>query len=392
MDKHPVVKKWMKGRPENTIKNYVLKLKAFCEKMNITPEEFQQLDKKKARDLVWDYISEFKDEQPSVASIVMSALKNFYRNHDREKLEFDSGRGGKHYTNFHRRKRAATEHIPTNEEVYLISEHCTTLRDKTIVHIAFQSGIRVNALCRLTYGMMRKQLESGEIPLRLRITSDIDTKLRHTKIEFYDTFLNVEAIALLQKYCDAVHEESEDNTWLFLSRTKKRLLPNNVWMNIKKAVKRAKLNDTITVHALRKAFKRQVRNSRINHDHGEMLMGHVLPGSQENYAVRNEMIEELKKAYVEVDLSREGKRSQEFASLSEKVETLKGERETLSRIILEQSKEIQKLKEKVERTEGVEGYIDHLYKQMKKLQEQINELTGTKRKLDVPTFVQPEQE
>lgn len=367
---HPIVKKWLRGKPTNTIKNYALKLKAFCEFSNITPEQFVKMSNNEAVDIAWDYIVTIKDEHPSVAAIVLCSVKSLYRSVNREQLNFDGN--GEHYFNQKRRKRAATEHVPTNEEVYLIAEHCTTLRDKTIVHVAFQSGIRINALCKLTYGMVRRQLKDGKVPLRLRITPDIDTKLRRSKVDFYNTFLNTEAVEMLQKHCEAVHQNSKDNALLFVSRTGKKLYPTNVWSNFKKATKRAGLDSgNITLHSLRKAFKRQVRNSRINHDHGEMLMGHVLQGSQENYAVRNEMIEELKQAYSEVDLTRYGKRNRDYGELSVKVDTMRQERKLLEDIINRQASETEELKEKF----ITAGQItDQLWETIDAMRKEIEEL------------------
>jgi site-specific recombinase XerD len=375
IDSHPIVKKWLRGKPTNTIKNYALKLKTFCEFSSITPEQFVKMSNNEAVDIAWDYIVTIKDEHPSVAAIVLCSVKSLYRSVNREQLNFDGN--GEHYFNQKRRKRAATEHVPTNEEVYLIAEHCTTLRDKTIVHAAFQSGIRINALCKLTYGMIRRQLKDGEVPLQLRITPDIDTKLRRSKVDFYDTFLNTEAVEMLQKHCEAVHQNSEDNALLFVSRTGKKLHPVNVWSNFKKATRRAGLDSgNITLHSLRKAFKRQVRNSRINHDHGEMLMGHVLQGSQENYAVRNEMIEELKQAYSEVDLTRYGKRNRNYGELSVKVDTMRQERKLLEDIINRQASEMKELREKFDvALQGVESFME----QIDELRKEVAELKAQKR-------------
>jgi len=377
IDSHPIVKKWLRGKPTNTIKNYALKLKAFCEFSNVTPEQFVKMSNNEAVDIAWDYIVTIKDEHPSVAAIVLCSVKSLYRSVNREQLNFDGN--GEHYFNQKRRKRAATEHVPSNEEVYLIAEHCTTLRDKTIVHVAFQSGIRINALCKLTYGMVQRQLKDGKVPLRLRITPDIDTKLRRSKVDFYDTFLNTEAVEMLQKHCEAVHQNSEDNALLFVSRTGKKLHPVNVWSNFKKATRRAGLDvQNITLHSLRKAFKRQVRNSRINHDHGEMLMGHVLQGSQENYAVRNEMIEELKEAYSEVDLSRYGKLNRDYKKVSDQIETMKQERKVLEDIISKQASETHELKEKlnvISEKYGTAGQItDELWETIDAMKKEIEEL------------------
>ena len=389
IEKNPTVKEWLKERPYNTQKNYALALRRFCKFSKITPEKFQQLERKEARDLVWEFVKTLRD-RPTMAHNVMAALKSFYRNHDGERLPFDSQSGGKHYIQ-KRRKKAALEHVPTNEEVFQIADHCISLRDKAIVITLFQSGIRVNGLTRLKYGMIRKGLQKNEVPIRLRITDKIDTKLRRTRTGFYDTFIGSEAIELLRRYCEEEHANSKDEDLLFPSRrTKKGLTIYNIWKNVKKAIRRAGLDEeTIWVHSLRKAFKRQVRRSNVNHDYSELLMGHVLHEAQEYYVSRNEIIEELKQAYTKVDLSREETRAKDYVELNAKIETLKQEREALNNIITRQSVEIQKLREHFDKTKDVGKYTDFLIGQMKEMQKQLNELTGKKRK--IPDFVQPEQ-
>jgi len=392
IDENARVKEWLESRPLNTKKNYALALRRFCKFSDITPEKFQDMGRKEARDLVWEYVKTLRD-RPSVAHMTMASLKSFYRNHDGERLPFDSQIGGKHYIQM-RRKKASFEHIPTNEEVFQIADHCISLRDKAIVLVLFQSGIRVNGLTRLKYGMVRKGIQKNKVPIRLRITDSIDTKLRRTRTGFYDAFIGKESVEMLRRYCEAEHEGSKDEDLLFPSkRTKNGLTIYNIWKNIKKAIRRAGLDEeTIWVHSLRKAFKRQIRRSNINHDYSELLMGHVLGEAQENYVHRNEIIEELEQAYVKVDLSREETRVKDYVELNAKLETLKQERDNLSNVIAQQSVEIQKLKESFVKTRDVGKYADFLITEMQKMQNQINALTGKKRKLEVPTFVQPEQE
>jgi integrase len=239
-------------------------------------------------------------------TLIMSALKSFYRNKDGDTLPFDSRRGGKHYFNGLKRKRLATEHVPSPDDVYKIVDAAKRLRDKAMFLVLFQSGIRVNALCRLTYGMVREQLAQGKVPLRLRITSDLDTKIESYRIDFYDTFIGKEAINMLHAYCDEQHKRSSDVTPLFLSsRTKNSLTTAGVWESFRKCVAKAGFpKDTVRVHTLRKAFKSQVIKSNIGRDYGELLMGHVLRGSQENYVSRQGMVEDLEEAYKKIDFSR----------------------------------------------------------------------------------------
>lgn len=351
IDSSPQVREWLQNRPKNSQRVYGLALNRFCQFSHVTPEQFQKLDRKQARDLAWKYIKTLL-KKPSVAHIAMAALKSFYRNYDGETLPFDSHRGGKHYFNNLRRKKTSYEHIPTKKEVYEIADMATNLRDRAIILVLFQSGIRVNALCSLNYGMVREQLQRGKIPLRLRITDQIDTKLRGYTIGFYDTFINKEAVEALKKYCELKHRNSADDTPLFLSRQDKRLLPQNIWANFKKCIRRAGFDKrTIWVHSLRKSFKRQVRKSDINQDFAEAIMGHVLAGSQENYFSRND-VEEIEQAYLQIDFSREGK-SSGVESLQKKLETTKMERQVLESLIRNQQMQIDDLK-----TQLTDKYLD----------------------------------
>ena len=44
----------------------------------------------------------------------------------------------------------------------------------------------------------------------------------------------------------------------------------------------------ISTHTIRKAFRKIVRQTDIDDDTKEMLMGHVIPGSRENYFDRKD--------------------------------------------------------------------------------------------------------
>jgi len=356
MEKYPKVKEWLSRRPVNTQKNYGLALKRLCEFTSITPDEFQDLSRKEARDIAWKYIKTLLNK-PSVASITMSSLKSFYRNKDGETLPFDSHKGGKHYFNNLRRKRVAYEHVPTKKEVYEIADMATKLRDRAMILVLFQSGIRVNALCSLKYGDVREQLDRNIIPLRLRITENIDSKLRGYSIPFYDTFIEKEAVEALKKYCEWKHRESDNEAPLFITRSGKEFHPNHVWSNYKKCIRRAGLNaKSISLHGLRKAFRREVRTTNINQDYAEALMGHVLGGTRENYFNRNDSIEELKREYEKIDFSREGKTA-EIEHISDKLRLMEKEREVLK----------EKVKVSGDVTDSMWKVIDDLKKEIETL-------------------------
>jgi hypothetical protein len=81
IDEHQNVKEWLGNRPTNTQEGYGLHLIHFSELMHITPEQFQTMDKKAARDLARQYICSYSGKL-SVQINAMACLKSFFRNRD----------------------------------------------------------------------------------------------------------------------------------------------------------------------------------------------------------------------------------------------------------------------------------------------------------------------
>jgi len=79
IDEHQNVREWLGNRLANTQRGYGLHLIHFSELMHITPEQFQTMDKKAARDLAWQYICSYSG-RPSVQINAMACLKSFFRN------------------------------------------------------------------------------------------------------------------------------------------------------------------------------------------------------------------------------------------------------------------------------------------------------------------------
>jgi integrase/recombinase XerD len=282
LQKHPEVKAWLHGRPSSTQRNFLEKVKSFSEFAKISPEEWRHLDKFEARDLLWKYVEPLKVSQSSRAHLVTAALKSWYRNLNGEQLPFDSGRGGKHQVRVIH-KKAAIEHIPNKAEVYRIVDMAGNLRDRALLLTLFQTGMRVNAMSRLTYGLVKPQLNTDLIAFK--VTWDIDQKLKGASIPFYYTFLNGEGVITLRQYCEVHHRESNNDTPLFYTKKTKSPI-NQTWVYriVKKCVARAGLDPkTIWVHSFRKAFRKIVRQTDLDDEFKEMLMGHSLRGSREAY-------------------------------------------------------------------------------------------------------------
>ncbi len=302
IDEHPQVKSWLENRPPNTRRAFAEALMHFCEAIGMTPEEWRRLDKFEARDLAWKYVQPKVKEHSAVAKNNLAALKNWYRNLNGERLPFDSGRGGKHHIHSIR-KKAAYEKIPNKEEVYRVVDMASSLRDKAILLTLFQSGIRLNALCSLLYSHVKDQLDNDII--MLKITWDIDEKLRGSSIPFYYTFVNGEGAETLRQYCELKHKRSEADTPLFYTRSRRVMSETAIFMMFKRCIRRAGFDTrTMWPHSMRKAFRKIVRQANIDDEDKEQLMGHALRGSREAYFDRHD-VELTREAYQKCNFARE---------------------------------------------------------------------------------------
>lgn len=303
IEAQPEVKAWLKNRPESTQRIFATRLQKFCKDINMSPEEWRRLDKFEARDLLWNFVEPLVAEHSTVAMVYLTALKSWYRNLNGETLPLDSGRGGKHYIHMIYKKHT-TEHIPDKREVYQIVDMASSLRDKTILLFLFQSGVRVNVLEHITYGDVVDQL--NEDVVALKITRDLDNKLRGRDIAYYYTFLNGEGAETLKRYCKLHHKNSALDTPLFFTRRKKAITQTWVWRIVKMCVERAGFDSkTISTHTLRKAFRKVVRRAPIDDDDDkEQLMGHALKGSRQAYYDGHD-VELIRRAYQKCNFTRE---------------------------------------------------------------------------------------
>ena len=332
IEAHPEVNAWLKNRPKETRRTFAEHLLRFCEAMNVEPNEWRMLDKFEARDLAWKYVEPKVREHPSVAKSDLIALKSWYRNFRGERLPFDSGRGGKHYI-LARPKKQAIEHIPSKQEVYQIVDMVGSLRDKTILLFLFQSGVRVNVLEHITYGDVQDQLDEDIITLK--ITGDLDHKLRSRNIPFYYTFLNGEGAETLRRYCEVRHKKSKPDKPLFFTASNKAVSQRWIWRVVKICAERSGFNpETIWTHTLRKSFRKIVRQTNIDDDDKEQLMGHVIPGSRQAY-YDNKDVELIRQAYEKCNFTREipesnhVKMKRQLTELQNKVQVLESRRQVL---------------------------------------------------------------
>jgi len=311
--------------------------------MNIEPEKWRKLDKFEARDLAWKYLEPKIRESSSVAASTLMALKSWFRNLNGEQLPLDSGRGGKHYIRIKHVKQA-TEHIPNKTEMYQIIDMASSLRDKALLLLLFQSGVRVNVVEHLTYGDVADQISEDLIVLK--ITGDLDHKLRGRDIPFYYTFLNGEGAETLTRYCKLTHKNSKPETPLFSTKGKKPITQRWVWEVVKMCTERAGFKPrTISTHTIRKAFRKIVRRTDIDDDDKEQLMGHVIQGSREAYYDKKD-VELIREAYQKCNFTREILESNyvKMKNELEQLQSLPGMVEELKRELAAMKSELNALK------------------------------------------------
>ena len=302
IEAHPEVKTWLNNRPKSTQRVFASRLEKFCKDNKVTPGEWRRLDKFTARDMLWQYIQPKITKHPTVAESFLMTLKSWYRNLDGEVLPLDSGRGGKHYLHVTHKKQAI-EHIPKKTEMYQIIDMASSLRDKTILLFLFQSGVRVNVLEHILYGDVADHLEDDVVTLK--ITGRLDYKLRGRDIPFYYTFLNGEGAETLRRYCKVKHKRQDPKKPLFYTTTNKPVSQVWIWRVVKMCVKRASFDPkTISTHTIRKSFRKIVRQTNIDDDDKEQLMGHVIPGSRQAYYDKKD-VAVIEEAYLKCNFTRE---------------------------------------------------------------------------------------
>ena len=326
IEAHPEVKAWLQNRPESTRRNFASQLEIFCKTIKVTPEAWRRLDKFEARDVAWKFIQPKIAEHASVAKSYLTTLKSWFRNLDGEPLPFDSGRGGKHYIHVTYRKHA-TEHIPNKKEMYQIIDMASSLRDKTLLLFLFQSGVRVNVLEHIQYSDVSDELE--EEIITLKVTGRLDLKLRGRNIPFYYTFLNGEGAETLRQYCKHHHKERNPEKPLFFTKRRSKPVTQTwVYRIVKMCAGRAGFNPkTMSTHTIRKAFRKIVRQTNVDDDDKEQLMGHVIGGSRQAYFDSKD-VELIRNAYLNCNFTREIPQSN-HARLRTEMEELRAENLTL---------------------------------------------------------------
>jgi integrase len=290
-----------------------------------SPDDFLKLEPHDAKTLVRKIVNNIATEGfTQGARQTQIFAKQFYNYHNEDlgrELKFKRSEKPKTI-----QKKIGIEVIPDRSQIYKMAASAlgqaykgnvknTFLgyRNRALTLCLWQSGIRVNAICRLRYGMVKNNLyPTIKVPVPLKITQDIDTKISAYGLGYYCTFLADSAAKALREYLDVRVEITghtlKDEDYLFATLdernqvTDKPMKRHMVLHAVKVSAGRAGLKYIgIWTHVLRKSF-RKVLNSciYIDEDTREALMGHKLPGSRGNYFDVHD-IGEISEKYMKAD-------------------------------------------------------------------------------------------
>jgi len=348
------VQRWLRSLQRkgsfSTMKAYFKLLAWFVQFVNLSPDDFIKLPKDEIVEMVQAFCDKWSDEgKKSTALNAMKALRSFLKANKFkvEELDLDAS--------YKAMKRP--EYVPTKEEVYKMASVCD-LKWRAIILCLFQSGLRNSALRALTYGMLKDQIESGVIPIRVHVTSDLRRILPDACKEDVDywTFFGAEASEALRQYINWRKEKYggiQDDELLFPSESRSLSLherlrePISQWhltRIVKKAAKKAGIKGwrNVRAHSLRKTFRAvldmgYVDGGQMAEDDKEYLMGHRLPGAKAPY--HNANVELLAQRYMRLNWAPAGQMTKEA-----RIEMIKAFAKTLGIENIEVK--IQKVREK----------------------------------------------
>jgi integrase len=330
--KDPLVSRWIRSyQNAKTREDYARVLEIVLRRTNLSPKQLLDLDLNEARQRVMDIVRDYVDEKRyAMARQIQTTAKSLFEFHDKQ-LVFKRAERIKKI-----RKKIAIEVIPSKEQVHAMANYIKKkdssdrIRTRAIILCLFQSGVRVGCLCKWSAGLVRDQLYPViQLPVRLKITNQMDTKLSGYGLDYYYTFLQREAAEALRDYLNLREKKKKlENKDLIFGPARRfaknaHTEPDRILMLVKAAARAIGLDPkTVWTHTLRKSFRKVLNAAHeIDEDTKEALMGHFLPGSRGNYFDVHD-IDEIAGKYIKANYSALTEPEQQIKEQGEKIQTL----------------------------------------------------------------------
>jgi len=310
-------------KSEGSRECYLSWLYRFCRKVGKDPDQMIAMDPLWIREAVQDFVDDSGATNPETGNLSRASLTAFLKANG-----FDGGdknviriRG---FFSPARKTIEMTDYVPTKEEIHRMAGtgRVNNLRDRAAILILFTSGLRQGTLRALRYKDVKQELEGGVVPLKIPVYPEMKqvvTDACKGNVPYY-SFISQEAIDALKAHLlelegqigkldenDVIFNGWKRNRYLRESRHK--MGRSTMMLLVKNAAKRAGIERWADVHphVLRKAFESALREDnaegrKLDVKTQEFLLGHILPGSQENYYDRSK-VDWLRKEYAKLNFS-----------------------------------------------------------------------------------------
>jgi len=292
-----------------TRRNCLVALGMLCGFAGLKPDELVKLSQAEASELVQGFLDSKRRGGRSVRylNVLHAYLKTFFRvNGFKGERELDVER---FYQPARYRKRG--EYVPTPEEIYKMAYAAGSKRNRAIILTLYTSGLRVSTLRALRVRDVKEELDMDLHAVMVPVYPDmkeVDPGACKGGIPYY-TFISSEAAEALREYLAERRHLHLDQP-LFCSETTNIPEERRTWIPVKvitvqqvvkRAARRAGIREWrhVTPHCLRKAFESALRNSGMDVDDREFLIGHILPGTRDPYYDKDK-IERLRMKYAAV--------------------------------------------------------------------------------------------
>lgn len=215
--KYESVKTWIDNYTAfHTRRLYLRGLHVLCLRLDLNPDQILELGrangdkvprdlKTKVKTILNEYVQEGKLGE---ARSIYVSLRSFLAVHELT-VTFQKNERPKY-----RRKKAASEQVPTKDQVYTMVEAAgkvkgwadplKKLRARSLILCAFEAGPRPGCLVGWQYGLVKDYLwPEVKTPIPIKVTPEMDTKMQGYDLEYYYTFLGKEAAQALKEYLEA---------------------------------------------------------------------------------------------------------------------------------------------------------------------------------------------
>ena len=309
-----------KSKSEGTREVYLRHLHRFCLATGKTPSALVRVKRDTAEQLVQKYADSFSNRSRAYSNTAICSLKTFFavNGYKRNRaLDLET------YYN-PPRHRVTSEYIPSKVEVYWMVDSGCSLRDRAILLMLYGTGLRNSTLRSLRYKDIGAELERNLDVIMIPVypsMKDVDPAACKGNVPYY-TFLFREATQTLRLYLKDRRRRygvfAEDDpvfctNYNQISKAERGSTPitaRELQVIVKDAAQRGGIAQWALVHphALRKTYEGVLRGQMIDGSlldvkTQEFLMGHILPGQQDNYYDRTK-IESMRVIYSNLKFER----------------------------------------------------------------------------------------